>query len=283
VSVNFERERWWWDAKAPKEERDLADEDVNRALRWREIERHLADVKTILCVGGGTGAFSIPLAQRGFDVTHVDFAPQMLNIARDKARGVDDLRFLEANATDLSMLADRSFDLVLNMDGAISFCGSAAETSILESCRVTRRTLIATVTNRALMITVLCSVGLQVTGRFVPALAAMWEHGQWHQDQFPDNDLLAKGMTQDYCGAIKAFLPGELRSLLEGAGMRVVRCSGLGSLALLCGRDTVERVRGDEQLFERFVELCERFDLEILPNGPGTRQRAGLIVVAQPR
>ena len=282
VRVDFDRERQWWDAKAHKEEVDLADEDINRALRWREIERHLADVETVLCVGGGTGAFSIPLARRGFTVTHVDFSPRMLEIARDKAQGVEHIHFVEANAADLSRFADHSFDLVLNMDGAISFCGSEAEKAILESCRVTRKTLIATVTNRALMITVLCAQGLQLKGRFVSALGAMWDHGEWHQHQFPDNPELARGMTQDYCGAIKAFLPDELRATLARAGMHVLRCGGLGSLALLCGRATVERVREDKQLFEQFVELCERFDLEILPDGPGTRQRAGLIAVAQP-
>lgn len=283
MRIDFERERQWWDAKAHKEEVDLADEDISRALRWRSISRHLADTETVLCVGGGTGAFSIPLARRGFTVTHVDFSPRMLDIAREKARDVEHIHFIEANAADLSQFADRSFDLVLNMDGAISFCGSAAEKAILESCRLTRKTLIATVTNRALMITVLCAQGLQRTGHFVSALDAMWEHGEWHQDQFPDNPLLTKGMTQDYCGAIKAFLPCELRRILEGAGMRVLRCGGLGSLALLCGGETIERVRGDKRLFEQFVELCERFDLEIMSEGPGTRQRAGLIAVAQPR
>jgi hypothetical protein len=63
MRIDFDRERQWWNAKAPKEARDLADEDINRALRWREIERHLADIETVLCVGGGTGAFSIPLAR----------------------------------------------------------------------------------------------------------------------------------------------------------------------------------------------------------------------------
>jgi len=207
----------------------------------------------------------------------------MLDIARDKARDVEHIQFIKGNATDLSMFSDRSFDLVLNMDGAISFCGSEADKAIQESCRVTRKTLIATVTNRALMIAILCSVGLQMTGGFVSALGAMWHDGEWHQGQFPDNPQLAKGMTQDYCGAIKAFLPDELRTVLEDAGMRVLRCGGLGSLALLCGRETVEQVRGDKKLFEQFVEFCERFDLEILPHGPGTRQRAGLIAVAQPR
>jgi hypothetical protein len=34
MQVDFQRERAWWDAKAPDEEQDLADESVNRALRW---------------------------------------------------------------------------------------------------------------------------------------------------------------------------------------------------------------------------------------------------------
>jgi hypothetical protein len=62
--------------------------------------------------------------------------------------------------------------------------------------------------------------------------------------------------------------------------MHVLRCGGLGSLAGFCGQKTLDRVRQDEQLTEQFLDLCERFDREILPNGPGTRQRAGLIAVA---
>lgn len=283
MKVDFQRERLWWDAKAPKEEAYLQDEAINRALRWREIERHLDGVETILCVGAGTGAFSIPLARRGFTVMHLDFSPPMLDIARQRAHALESIEFIEANATDLSQFPDRSFDLVLNMDGAISFCGSEAEQAILESCRVTHKKLIITVTNRALMIPILCSASLQVSGNFMDALFAMWERGEWHQLQFPDNALLSKSMTQDYCGPIKAFLPAELRTVLEGVGMRVLRCGGLGSLALLCGKEMVEKVRIEPHLFELFVDLCERFDREILPQGPGTRQRAGLIAVAQPR
>jgi len=87
MKVDFDRERAWWDAKAPEEEQDLADEAINRALRWREIELHLAGVRTVLDIGAGTGAFSIPLARRGFAATHVDFSPAMLALARHKAEG----------------------------------------------------------------------------------------------------------------------------------------------------------------------------------------------------
>ena len=151
MEVDFNRERAWWDAKAPEEEQDLGDEAVNRALRWREIERCLPGVRTILEVGGATGAFSVPLAQRGFAVTHVDFSPAMLALAREKAEGLENMRFVEANATILPF-PDRSFDLVLSMDGAISFCGSLAEQALRETCRVTRETLILTVSHRAWMI-----------------------------------------------------------------------------------------------------------------------------------
>lgn len=281
MKVDFEREKQWWNAKAPKEVQDRADEAINRALRWREVERHLEKVETILDIGAGTGAFSIPLAQLGFSVTHLDFSPAMLEFARQKAQDLKNIRFVEGNVVDLSQFPDCSFDLVLNMDGAISFCGSEAERAIFESCRVTKKKLIITVSHRAWMVPVWVASSLEVAGSFLPAVYTMLDQGEWHQEQFPENAMLAKGLTEDYLGALKAFLPSELREVLERVGMRVLRIGGLGSLANLCGKETVERVTRDEVLFQEFLELCERFDREILPKGPGTRQRAGLIAVAE--
>jgi len=281
MKIDFAREKKWWDAKAPKEEQDLGDEAISRALRWREVERHLERVETILDVGAGTGAFSIPLARRGFSVSHLDFSSAMLDIARQKAQGLQNIQFAEGNAVDLSQFADRSFDLVLNMDGAVSFCGSEAERAISESCRVAGKKLILTVSNRAWMVPVWVEASLQVSERILPAVYAMLDQGEWHQEQFPENAMMSRGCTEDYFGGFRAFLPGELRDILEQAGMRVLRIGGLGSLANLCGKEVVERVFGDEALFEEFLELCERFDREILPAGPGTRQRAGLIAVAE--
>lgn len=282
MNVNFQREKEWWNAKAPAEEQDLADEEINRALRWREIEKHLEGIKTILDVGAGTGAFSIPLAQRGFSVTHFDFSDAMLKMARDKAQGLKNINFVQGNAVDLSLFGDRSFDLVLNTDGAVSFCGSEAEKALLESCRVSRKKLIITVSHRAWMVPVWTSSILEQADCILPAIYAMLNEGEWHQEQFPENAALVKGQTTlDYLGALKAFLPGELRKILEKTGMRVLRIGGLGSLANLCGKETVQKILKDRALFQEFLDLCERFDKEILPDGPGTRQRAGLIAVAE--
>jgi SAM-dependent methyltransferase len=281
IKVDFERERTWWDAQAPHEEEDRADEAVNRALRWREITRHLEGVRTILDVGGGTGAFSIPLAQYGFEVIHLDLSPAMLEIARLKAGGLHNIRFVEGNAVDLSSLADCSFDLVLALDGAVSFCGDRAEEALLECCRVAGRTLIVSVLHRARLAAQWASTSLHVLGGLAPAVYAMLERGEWHQDQYPENAAFARGSTHDYLGSLHGFLPGELRSILEGAGLQVVRCGGVGSLAGLCPPEVLGRVLADPALFPEFVELCDAYDREVMPEGPGTEQRAGLLAVAR--
>jgi len=281
MRVDWNRERAWWDAKACVEERDGLDEAVNRALRWREIERHLAGVSTILDVGGATGAFSIPLARRGFQVTHLDFSSAMLDIARQDAAEMPNIQFVEANAVDLSRFKDRAFDLVLNTDGAISFCGAEAERALRESCRVTRLRLIVTVSNRGRMLAAWASHSLSVTGTLGPSVYAMLERGEWHQDAFPEGAALSVGCTQDYLGTLHAFTRTELEGVLRSAGMRVLRCGGLGSLCALVPEETIHRIAEDERLSHRFVELCERFDHDVMPDGPGTRQRAGLIAVAE--
>jgi len=72
-----------------------------------------------------------------------------------------------------------------------------------------------------------------------------------------------------------------LRTVLEQAGLEVVRVGGLGSLTHLCEKETIERVLRDEALLAEFIELCDRYDHEVLPDGPGVRERCGLIAVAK--
>jgi SAM-dependent methyltransferase len=282
MDIDFQIEREWWNLKADREERDTGDESVNRALRWREIERNLAGVRTVLDIGAATGAFSIPLARRGLEVTHVDLSPAMLDLARQKADDLPNLHIVEGNSTDLRAFPDRSFDLVLNMDGAISFCGSRAIDAINEACRLTARKLILTVSHRACMIPVFIGSSISDAGKLLPAVQSMFNNGQWHQDEFPSNAELTKRNTGGRFAPLKAFLPGDLKAVLEQAGMRVLRVGGLGSLAYLCGADVVRKAAANADVWNEFLNLCDRFDAEILPDGPGTQDRAGLIAVAEP-
>lgn len=277
MQVDFEREREFWNDHAPEEERYLNFRSINRTLRWREIERHLGGVNTILDIGGGTGAFTIPLAERGFSVTHLDLSPGMIEIAQRKAQALKNITFVEGNTVDLSRFPSGSFDLVLNMDGPISSCGPKAERAIIESARVARHKLIISVAHRAWMIPLWLTSGLRAGGSFLPAVYAMLNKGEWHPDQFPENAMLAERLPFRY---FKAFLPGELKEILQRAGMKVLRAGGVGSLSGLCEEEAVEQLLKDETLFQEFLTLCERFD-EISPEGPGTRNDTGLLAVAE--
>jgi SAM-dependent methyltransferase len=79
------------------------------------------DGMRVLDLGCGDGTTAVPAAQLGADVLGVDIARNLVAAgnARAKQLGLDNLRFQEGDATDLSELADDSFDLVVSIFGAM--------------------------------------------------------------------------------------------------------------------------------------------------------------------
>lgn len=140
----------FWNEIAAVEEIDYDDEKINRILRFRALQRQLSGVHSILDVGAGTGAFSIPLAKLGYDVVHFDLSDEMLEKARKKAAGIPNLRFVKGNAADLSAFSENAFDLTLCFDGAISFSGRNADRVIREICRTGKKAMLS-VSNQACM------------------------------------------------------------------------------------------------------------------------------------
>jgi SAM-dependent methyltransferase len=68
------------------------------------LARQAAEVgQAVLELGCGTGRVTIPMAQTGAQVVGLDSSPAMLAVAREKASGLDNLRFVEGDM--------RSFDL----------------------------------------------------------------------------------------------------------------------------------------------------------------------------
>jgi SAM-dependent methyltransferase len=68
----------------------------------------------VLDLGSRDGTTALPAARRGADVLGVDIARNLVDAgnARARAEGLTNLRFEQGDATNLSGLADRSFDLV---------------------------------------------------------------------------------------------------------------------------------------------------------------------------
>lgn len=75
----------------------------------------------VLDLGCGDGTTAIPAAARGATVLGVDIAANLVaaGSARARAAGLDTIRFEEGDASNLSAIADESFDLVVSMFGAM--------------------------------------------------------------------------------------------------------------------------------------------------------------------
>ncbi|HEU0098694.1 MAG TPA: class I SAM-dependent methyltransferase [Allosphingosinicella sp.] len=75
----------------------------------------------VLDLGCGDGTTALPAARAGAEVLGVDIASNLVAAgrARAAAAGLANLRFEEGDASSLGALADRRFDLVLSMFGAM--------------------------------------------------------------------------------------------------------------------------------------------------------------------
>ena len=75
----------------------------------------------VLDLGCGDGTTAVPEARLGADVLGVDIAPNLIEAARRRAAAerLPNLRFEEGDASNLEGIADRRFDLVVSMFGAM--------------------------------------------------------------------------------------------------------------------------------------------------------------------
>jgi ubiquinone/menaquinone biosynthesis C-methylase UbiE len=93
-----------WDAEAAgfDEEPDhgLRDPEIREAWR-RTLREHLPEPPArVADLGCGTGTLSVLLADEGYAVDGVDFSPEMVDAAREKAAGRPDVRFAVGDAGD---------------------------------------------------------------------------------------------------------------------------------------------------------------------------------------
>jgi len=75
----------------------------------------------VLDLGCGDGTTALPAAKRGAEVLGVDISSPLVEAGNKRAHaaGLKNIRFQEGDATNLAGLADRSFDLVVSIFGAM--------------------------------------------------------------------------------------------------------------------------------------------------------------------
>ena len=69
----------YYDANVEKEDGRLERHQQERDVTWRYLDKYLPKRGKILEIGAATGAYTIPLAKRGYNITAVDLAPKNIN------------------------------------------------------------------------------------------------------------------------------------------------------------------------------------------------------------
>ncbi|UCD09425.1 MAG: class I SAM-dependent methyltransferase [Dehalococcoidales bacterium] len=110
--------RSFYDRNVENEHGRLERHPVERDVTWRFLDKYLPSSGKILDIGAATGAYTIPLARKGYSVTAMDFAPNLMQRCTDRIRELglrNRVTCLVADARDLSQVTDNDFDAVLLM------------------------------------------------------------------------------------------------------------------------------------------------------------------------
>ena len=284
IEEKFNKDEEFWNSIVNIEEEDFDDERINRLLRWKEVFSNLDGVKTILDVGAATGAFSIPLAEMGYKVTHLDITPGMLSKAEEKAKskGLNNITFICGDGRNLSRFKGSEFDLVISFDGAVSFSGKDADKVVSECCRVGKMVILS-VSNKACMTATWLNYSIENLNEIHPAVKEMMMNGYWNKSNYEDGEKLTS------INELQSYSVKELEKLLLKENMIIKDVRSIGSLSQLYlihlyrqySNEEVRKKINNLSYEKEFIELCDKFDKDILNKGIGSFRRAGIIAIAE--
>ncbi len=95
---------------------DIKSRKIEFINTTRIIDEHITKKSNILDCAAGTGVYAFYYADRGHNVTATDITPRHIEIIRENLITKDyKMKTAALDATDLSVFADNSFDVVFNM------------------------------------------------------------------------------------------------------------------------------------------------------------------------
>ena len=105
----------------------------------RYIEKYLGKDSKILEVGAGTGRYSLYYANRGYDVTAIEYVQHNLDVLNSHITDTMQIKAEQGDAVDLSKFADNSFDITLELGPLYHlYTREDQEKAVREAVRVTK-------------------------------------------------------------------------------------------------------------------------------------------------
>jgi S-adenosylmethionine-dependent methyltransferase len=108
----------YYDANVEKEDARLKLHRQERDITWRYLDKYLPKRGNILEIGAATGAYTIPLAKRRYNVTAVDLAPKNINVLKKRVirnKLQNKIQCFVADGRDLKSVPGKDYDVVLLM------------------------------------------------------------------------------------------------------------------------------------------------------------------------
>ncbi len=250
---------------------------VHTDLLWREIWRVINNRKelNILDAGAGPGRFSIPLAEKGHYITHLDISKKMINLAKNEAhlKNLSNIRFLHWNICNGFEFKDNVFDLVLCLDSPLSYCYKNYNFVIKELIRITKLNLVLCVSNR---LGILLGGGVNFELKHFGKLTV--SKGLFKTGTLEKPDELLKADSSVMPINWHAFTPDEMKDLIETNGGIIERISAPASLAGSVKPRFLRRLFNDNEAYEDFLNFEDNFDLNKNILGVGAKNAGGLLI-----
>ncbi|MBO5022669.1 MAG: class I SAM-dependent methyltransferase [Clostridia bacterium] len=113
---------------------------VEFEVTTKYIEKYLKENHKILEVGAGTGRYSLYYANRGYDVTAIEFVQHNLDVLKSKITADMKIVAQQGDAVDLSRFEDNAFDMTLVLGPLYHLYEDAdIRSAIAEAVRVTKK------------------------------------------------------------------------------------------------------------------------------------------------
>jgi S-adenosylmethionine-dependent methyltransferase len=218
--------RQFYDDSAEKEDGRLEHHQLEREMTWRYLDKYLPRRGKIMEIGCATGAYTIPLAKRGYDVTALDFASKEVEVCKTKVK-LEKLEgkvtCLVADARDLSEVTVDDYDAALVMGPLYHLIlEEDRRTAIQQACRHLKKGGLV------------FSIFISRYGIWNDVMKKLPHYIEFHKDvqsvihQGKDADLAyQKGNFRGYFAA-----PEEIVPMYEQAGFKTLALAGIESAGI---------------------------------------------------
>jgi ubiquinone/menaquinone biosynthesis C-methylase UbiE len=228
---------------------------VYDVVTWKYLEPciPLSPNASVLDAGGGTGRWTVKVAQKGCKVILMDISEKMLKVAAEKIRrdNLQDRVVIKKGNIGATGFADESFDLIICEHALFLF--KKPDTLLRELVRVLKR-------NGRLFIS--------VQNRYVQVLSMLPEMPSPEKMDEASKFLASEQhnfMDKEGKIGIYTWTPDEFRVMLERNGLHVERIVGKGvAMPLRISKDLFMKKNYSQKLLEKLLQLelafCEKAD-----------------------